>query len=129
MKTLKTAVLLVCLLTLLGCASGSYIVTGNVRPAAEPKDVKLYLESPLEYETIGIVEASSDVEFSSQAATDRAIQELKKQAAKIGANGVLITNTDSESGGVVGYYSGGVFYGDASEAKTVKGRAIFVIRE
>ncbi len=129
MKTYKIAVLFVCLLTLLGCATGSYIVTGNVRPAADPNDVKLYLEPPSEYETIGIVEASSDVELSSQAATDRAVQELKRQAAKIGANGVLITNTESESGGVVGFYSGGVFYGDASEAKTAKGRAIFVIRE
>lgn len=30
---------------------------------------------------------------------------------------------------VVGYYSGGVFYGDANETKTAKGRAIFVICE
>ncbi|GAB6098098.1 hypothetical protein JCM14469_43540 [Desulfatiferula olefinivorans] len=129
MKTFRTTLILVCLITLVGCATGSSIVTGTVRPATDPNYVKIYLEPPQEYETIGIVEASSDVEFSSQAATDRAIQELKKQAAKIGANGVLITNTESKSGDVVGFYSGGVFYGDASEAKTAKGRAIFVIRE
>ncbi|MFP8487634.1 hypothetical protein ACKGJO_00905 [Gracilimonas sp. Q87] len=125
----RTSVLFVCLLTLISCATGSSIVTGTVRPAINPDDVKLYLEPPMEYETIGIVEASSDVEISSQAATDRAIKELKKQAAKIGANGVLITNTESKSGDVVGFYSGGVFYGDASETKTAKGRAIYVIRE
>jgi len=129
METNWTTALLVCLLTMIGCSTGSFIVTGNVRPATDPNNVKLYLEAPLEYETIGIVEASSDVELSSQAATDRAIQELKKQAAKIGANGILITNSGSESGDVIGYYSGGVFYGDTSETKTVKGRAIFVIQE
>ncbi len=129
METYRTAALLVCLLTMIGCATGSFIVTGNVRPATDPNEVKLYLEPPLEYETIGIVEASSEVGFSSQAATDRAIEELKKQAAKIGANGLLITNSGSESGDVVGYYSGGVFYGGASDLKIAKGRAIFVIQK
>lgn len=128
-ETFRSPILFVCLLTMVGCATGSSIVTGDVRPATNPDDVKLYLDPPQEFETIGIVEASSDVEISSQAATNRAIKELKKQAAKIGANGVLITNTESNSGDVVGYYSDGVFYGDASETKTAKGRAIFVIRE
>ena len=129
MKTFRTTLILVCLITLIGCATGSSIVTGNVRPAIDPNAVKLYLDPPQEYETIGIIEASSDVEFSSQAATDRAIHELKKQAAKIGANGVLILNTGSKSGDVVGFFSGGIFFGDASETKTAKGQAIFVSRE
>jgi hypothetical protein len=129
METSRTAVLIVCVVTLVGCATGSSIVTGSIRPAIDPNDVKLYLKPPLEYETIGIVEASSEVDFSSQAAQDRAIQELKEQAAKIGANGVLITYTGDKSGDVVGFYSGGVFYGDASEVKTARGEAIFVIRE
>jgi len=94
-----------------------------------PAHVKLYIDPPLEYETIGIVEASSDVEISSQAAQDRAIVELKKQAAKLGANGVLITNTGSKSGDVVGTFYEGFFYGDAGESKTASGRAIFVTKE
>ena len=82
MEASRIAVLIVCLLTLVGCATGSSIVTGKVRPAIDPNDVKLYLEPPLEFETIGIVEASSEIEFSSQAAQDRTIQELKAQASK-----------------------------------------------
>ena len=128
-ETLQTTILSLCLLTLVGCASGSAIVTGDERPPTNPDDIKLYLEPPQEYETIGIVEASSDVQLSSQAATDRAIKELKKQAAKIGANGILITDTESKSGEVVGFYSEGIFYGDASDTKTAKGRAIYVIQE
>lgn len=105
------------LAALFGCATGSAIVTGKARPAIAPTEVKIYLDPPSQYETIGIVEASSDVEFSTQAAQDRAINELKSQAAKIGANGVLLMDTGEI------YYSGG------SEKKTAKGKAIVLIQE
>jgi|GEM_PF-651514 len=105
------------LIALFGCATGSSIVTGKVRPAINPTEVEIYLDPPLEYDTIGIVEASSDVEFSTQAAQDRVINELKSQAAKIGANGVLLMTTGDV------FYSGG----SGSETKTAKGKAIFVL--
>ncbi len=116
-------------ITLLGCASGSHIIIGKVRPAINKKEVRLYLKPPKEYEIIGIVEASSGVKFSSQAAQDRAIAELKLQAAKIGANGVLISSTDNKSGGTTGFYSNGVYYASPNKMKTAQGKAIFVIKE
>ena len=118
MKTSNFTVLILCLLTLTGCATGSSTVTGNARTAIDPNVVILYLDPPQEYETIGIVESSSDVELSSQAARDRTIEELKVQAAKIGANGVLITGTSSE----------GSIWSD-EQTKTATGRAIFVVNE
>ncbi|RDD31268.1 hypothetical protein CR161_11485 [Prosthecochloris sp. ZM] len=105
------------LAALFGCATGSAIVTGKARPAIAPTEVKIYLDPPSQYETIGIVEASSDVEFSTQAAQDRVIKELQSQAAKIGANGVVLMDTGKI------YYSGG------SETKTAKGKAIVLIQE
>lgn len=114
------------LLVLAGCASGSAIITGTIRPAISPAEVKIYLEPPQKYETIGIVEASSEVEFSAQAAQDRAVNELKNQAAKIGANGILLTNAGTQTGGVTGFYSGGVFHAGTSEIKTVQAKAIYV---
>lgn len=106
------------IISLSGClATGSSTVTGNVRPSIDPTTVKLYLEPPQEYETIGIVESQSDVELSSQAARDRTIKELKAQAAKIGANGVLITGTGSQ----------GSFW--EGETKTANGKAIFVTKD
>jgi hypothetical protein len=129
MKHCKEFIWIVSALALVSCASGSAIVTGDIRPAINSSEVRLYLDPPAEYETIGIVEAASDVEFSSQAAQDRAIEELKEQAARIGANGVLITNTANESGDVVGSFVDGVFYGGASETRTARGRAIFVVGE
>ena len=127
---MRRAIVALCfLVALFGCATGSSIVTGEVRPAISSSEVKIYLDPPSKYETIGVVEASSEVEFSSQAAQDRVINELKAQAAKIGANGVLLLNTGNKSGDMVGFYSGGVFYAGASETKTATGKAIFVIQE
>ena len=121
--------LIVLFFLLAGCATGSSIVTGTARPAINVDMVKIYLDPPGQYETIGIVEASSDVEFSTQAAQDRAITELKTQAAKIGANGVLLISTGNGSGDMVGFVSGGLFFAEASETKSARGRAIFVSSE
>ncbi len=121
--------ILVLLASIPGCATGSAVVTGQARPPIDPSQVQIYLDPPSDYETIGLVEASSDVEFSSQAALDRAVNELKKQAAKIGANGVLLLGTSTESDGSVGYYSGGVFYSADTEKKVVRGKAILVADE
>ncbi len=116
-------------LALIGCTTSSSIVTGTVRPAISPEEVRLYLEPPSRYETIGIVEASSDVGFSSQMAVDRAVNRLKSRAARIGANGVLLMGVEDVSTDTVGFYADGVFFAGTSRRKTVSGRAVFVIEE
>ena len=63
---------------LFSCATGSSIITGTKRPAISASEVKLYLEPPTEYETIGIVNASGDVELSEQAAQDRVLNKLSR---------------------------------------------------
>ena len=108
-------ILIVCFL-LLACAVGSSTITGAPRPAISPDEVKIYLDPPSQYETIGIVESASDVEISRQAANDRATHELKSQAAKIGANGVLLINFGAGSVGTSTVIKG-------------QGRAIFVVKE
>lgn len=115
---------------LFGCATGSTIITGTKRSAISPNEVKIYLDPPAEYESIGIIEVSSDVLLSRQAAQDKAMDALKSRAAKAGANGVLLTNTESQSVGTAGYYSNGIFYGGGSSNKILaQGRAIHVIQE
>ena len=116
MKKLYLPLFISIITVLFGCATGSAIITGQVRPALNPTEVKIYLNPPSQYETIGIIEASSDVEFFTQAAQNRVIENLKKQAAKIGANGILLRNT------------GSVFY-DNGSTKTAQGEAIYVIKE
>ena len=118
----------ICLIAifLMGCASGSSIVVGTVREFIDPNQVKLYLESPPNYEIIGIVNASSDAGWTEQQSVDYAVQELRNQAAKLGANGVLIESTGEQTSTVIGGYGTGYVYAIPVTAKTVSGKAIFV---
>ena len=105
----RLLVVLVILATLNACASGSAIVTGAKREAVEPSAVRIYSKPPAGYEVIGVVKASSEMGFSEQGSMDYAVEELKKQAAAIGANGLVITGV-----------------GGASENAAVAAEAIFV---
>lgn len=76
---------------LFGCASGSHVITGQQRPEIEVDQVSVFTEIPtFEFEVIGTVRASSDNGFSEDSRKEKATQELKEQAAKIGANGVIV---------------------------------------
>jgi hypothetical protein len=119
-------IFLLTIILLTGCASGSSIVVGEAREAIDPKQVKLYLEIPETYETIGIVTASSDAGWTEQGSVDYAVEELKNQAAKIGANGVLIGSTGNQTSTVVGGYGTGYIYAVPVTAKSVTGKAIYV---
>ena len=119
--------LLISLLT--ACASGSSIVTGTTRTPIEPNKVVLYLEPPEEYEVIGIVKASSDSGWTEQGDQDYAVAELKNQAAKLGANGVILITTGESTSTSVGGYSSGVIYTTSSAAQTLSGKAIYVSKQ
>ena len=125
----KTTSMFILIIALIGCATGSIITAGKTRTAIDPSEVKIYLEPPTQYETIGIVEASSDVELSRQAAQDRVINKLKSKSAKVGANGLLLVATGSQSSGTVGYISNGIFFASTSDKITAKGKAIYVTKE
>ena len=124
----RSALLLLALavLSIAACASGSAIVTGNTRTPIAPEQVRIYLEPPTSFEVIGLVNASSDSGWTEQGSQDYAIQELKKQAAKLGANGVLLVSSGDRTTTAVGGYGTGFFYAIPVTAKTVQGRAIFV---
>lgn len=113
-------------LALAACASGSAIVTGTKRTPITPDHVKLYLEPPAEFEVIGLVNASSDAGWTQQGSVDYAVAELKKQAAKLGANGVLLLATGETTTTVVGGVGTGYVYAVPVTAKTVQGKAIVV---
>ena len=82
--------LLLAIVFVTGCASGSSIVVGEARPPIEDwESVKITNEMPEGAETIALVKASSDSGWTKQGSTDYAIEELKRQAAKVGANTVF----------------------------------------
>jgi hypothetical protein len=94
-------------LGLVACAS-SAIVIGKVRPAISPDQVKIFLHPPKKYEEIAALESSSKNSWSvtSQGKMDVVIQRLKEEAAKLGANGVLLQGTGNEYGGSVSTSTG-----------------------
>lgn len=57
---------------------------------------------------------------------DYAINKLKKLAAKLGANGVLLMSTGERTTTAVGGAGSGLFYAVTGTAKTVQGKAIYV---
>ena len=118
---------LLCVFAVLSaCATGSSIVTGTIRDPIDFNQVKLYIEAPDEYESIGLVKASSDAGWTQQGSQDYAVEELKKQAAKLGANGVLITTTGESSSSIVGTNANGTLYSIPVSAQNVTGLAIYV---
>jgi len=88
---------------MLGCAAQSHIIVGKVRPPISPDQVKIYLAPPKAYEQIAVIDASSQgsMAFTQQQKMDKAIQRLKEEAAKVGANGILLQGSGSQSAGSV----------------------------
>src|SRR4029078_10781458 len=89
-------------LMVVACASGSAIVTGAKRAPIALEQVRLYLEPPADFEVIGLVTASSDAGWSDQGTVDYAVKELKKQAAALGANGLLLSSSVGSETTMVG---------------------------
>jgi hypothetical protein len=84
MKRLAFALSLV---LLAGCVTGAHLVTGNPHPKLVVEAVKVYQTTPRGAEVIGTVVAQSL--GADQCALDRSLAELKRQAARIGANGIV----------------------------------------
>lgn len=125
-RLLYASGMLLAVLFLQACASGSYIVTGDVREPTDVGSVRLYIEPPEKYEIIGIVKASSDSGWTEQGSQDYAVKELKKQAAKLGANGVILTTSGEGVSSVIGSSGNGGFNAIPVVAQQVSGKAIYV---
>lgn len=108
-----------------GCtyAEGTAVVTGQKRAAITPEQVQMYSEAPkTPYEVIALVNSSSGSGWTDQQSVDYAVEELKNQAAKVGANGVILGQPGSQTGGFVMIDNVAYPY----DEKTVSGSAIFV---
>src|ERR1700747_87320 len=75
-----------------GCSTSSHVLIGTARPPLAPESVRVYSRPPPKYEEIATIQASSQgsLALTSQQNMDKAIQRLKAEAAKVGANGVLL---------------------------------------
>jgi hypothetical protein len=92
------------LAVLSGCAT-SYAMAGEARPPISPDQVQIYLHPPAnKYSEIALLDTSSKGSFAmtAQAKTNMVMDRLKAEAAKLGANGILLEGVGDQAGGSVG---------------------------
>lgn len=125
---------------LAACAPSSHILVGAARPPISPSEVRIYPQPPPTFEQIAILSASANSMFGTggQGSVDKVIQRLKEQAAKLGANGIILEGMSDRETGSLGGGSGSSSYSRNSAVgvgvggslgifkKTGQGRAIFV---
>jgi hypothetical protein len=101
---------------LVGCSTSSHVMIGTAHPPISPESVRVYLQPPERYEEIATIDASSQGSFAitSQQNMDKAIARLKEEAAKLGANGVLLQGVQDQQSGSIGTGVGSSSYGPSS---------------
>ncbi|GHH53512.1 hypothetical protein [[Pseudomonas] boreopolis] len=122
-------------LALAGCASSSKVMMGQARTPIDPAFVRIYNTAPVGSVEIAQIEATSAAGFGTQGQTNAAVDRLKREAAKLGANGVVLMGVGSQrSGGGVsvgagsygGHVGGGLGIGIPTTQKHAAGVAIWV---
>jgi hypothetical protein len=113
-----------------GCAT-SHVMLGTARPPISPDQVTIYSSPPPRYEEIARIETSSQGSFSftAQGKTDAVVQRLKTEAAKLGANGVLLQGIGDQPSGSIGTGGGSTSYGGHSAVSTGVGIGIGLNRK
>ena len=108
--SLRPVILFLLALALSACAGTSKVMLGQARPPVDPAQVRIYTTPPPGSIEIAQLESSSAVGFGTQGQTDAAVARLKREAAALGANGVILMGVGS-SGSPVGMSVGAGTYG------------------
>ena len=126
------SILLIGLITFISaCASSSHLLVGEKRTPIPFTEVKIFAKPPETYEAIAIIDASSknSFVFTEQQKMDAALVKLKKEAAKLGANGIILGSINDEQVLVpITQPNGTITYSSGSH-KILKATAIYVEKE
>lgn len=131
---------LAALALLAACSTSSHVMLGPARPPISPDSVRIYSVPPERYEQIASLNATSQgtMALTGQQNMDAAMARLKNEAAKLGANGVLLQTVQDQQSGSIGLGGGSSSYGGNSATgvgvggsfgitnKAVSGIAIYV---
>lgn len=93
---------IVSLMVLLPACESSHLLVGSARHPIPAREVTLYTVPPAgKYEQIAILETSSkhSLAFSEQGKTDVVLDRLRTEAARLGANGVLLRAVSDQPDG------------------------------
>jgi hypothetical protein len=122
--------------------NSSTVLVGEKRLPTKVEDIVVYLTAPSKYEEVAIVQAAAGHDFrSTKDNMDSAVVRLKEEAAKAGANGIILNNVGRRDGNSVAIATGnattigGVTSGTglvimpkSNGYQTVTGIAIFVTK-
>ena len=118
----------------IGCVPVSHVIVGDTREPIQPSNVEIYLDYPEQYEKIALIDAGSNFAFKDpvilfdwQSKMDKATERLKIEAAKLGANGILIINTDNKIYQSTSSDGKGSSSSSSHTEKFVKAIAIYVL--
>ena len=100
---MRISIVFLIMMFFVGCVPVSHIVVGDTREPIDPSNVEIYLDYPEQYEKIALIDAGSNFAFKDpailfdwQSKMDKVTERLKIVAAKLGANGIVIVNTDNK---------------------------------
>ena len=103
-KMISVNSFLISIVILKSCYPVSHIIIGEIQTPLDYNNVKVYHDYPDTYEKIAIIEASSElafkdlsIEFTHQQKTNKALDRLKKEAASLGANGIVLQNISTKT--------------------------------
>ena len=101
---------------LAACSTSSHVLVGTARPPISPESVKVYLQPPPKFDEIATLDASSQgsFAFTSQQNMDKAMERMKQEAAKLGANGILLQGVEDVQSGSIGVGGGSSSYSGSS---------------
>jgi hypothetical protein len=100
----ESAIIIALAIAVLSSCVSSHVIVGKVRPPISPDQVQLYLHPPMaKYEEVALLDSNSNRSFSftEQGKTDAVIGRLKEEAAKLGANGIILNGVSDQAAGSV----------------------------
>lgn len=134
--TLRPVFVLLAVLALSACAGTSAVMLGQARAPIDPAQVRVYATPPPGSIEIAQLESKSGAGFGTAGQTDAVIARIKREAAKLGANGVVLMGGVGSSAAPVGvnvglgswgrHSGGGINVGMPTTQKHIAGVAIWV---
>jgi len=133
--SLTTLFCILGLLLLNGCAGTSKIMLGTARTPIHPDQVQIYTTPPPGAVDIAQIEVASGPGFGGQRQTNAALNRLKREAAALGANGIVLIGVETGrspvdmrvGGATYGSHTGaGLSLGLPTQQKQARGMAIWV---
>jgi hypothetical protein len=116
---------------LTACAPSTHVLVGAARTPTTPDQVTIYSHPPAQYQQIAILDASSKSAFGpgGQKSVDKVVERLKIEAAKVGANGIILEGFSDAQTGSLGTGVGSDSYSRSSSIGVGVGGSLGIFKK